>query len=79
MQGHVRFKKAGIIANKELAAHLMPYGYHPVTFTPGVRKHAINDTTFTLAVVKFSIKYTSLKKTNNLLDDLKNKYKLSTN
>lgn len=61
-KGMYVLKQAGAIAHNELARHLKPYGYHPVTFTPGLWKRQDSDTIFSLVVDHFAIKYTSDKK-----------------
>ena len=51
------FKETSILAYGQLKEHLAPYGYMPVQFTPGIRRHNTRRTTFTLAVDDFGIKY----------------------
>ena len=70
-------KQAGVISNQELQKHLKQYGYHPVTFTPGLWKHEDEDTLFSLVVEKFKIKYTSEENMNHLLQVLNAKYEMS--
>jgi hypothetical protein len=56
-KGMYGLKEASILAYDQLKAHLNQYGYSPVRFTPGLWKHNMHRTTFTLAVDDFGIKY----------------------
>jgi hypothetical protein len=56
-KGIYGLKEASILAYDQLKAHLAPYGYTPVCFTPGLWRHNTCCTTFTLAVDNFGINY----------------------
>jgi hypothetical protein len=58
-KGMYGLKEAAILAYDQLKAHLAPFGYAPVTHTPGLWRHATKPTTFTLAVDDFGVKYFS--------------------
>ena len=51
--------QAGIIANNPLQKYLGKSDYFPCPTIPGVYKYKLFDTTFTLVVDDFGIKYTS--------------------
>jgi len=51
--------QAGKIALDQLQKFLLPHGYHPCPFTPGLWQHDTHDIQFTLVVNDFSICYTS--------------------
>jgi len=70
-------KQAGKIAHDDLKKHLMPYGYIPVDFTPGLWKYVDSDIIFTLIVDDFGVKYTDPAQAQHLADTLKLKYDLS--
>ena len=67
-------KQAGIIANMELTKHLEKFGYHPVQQTPGLWKHNMRATIFTLVVDNFAIKYASKQDAKHRLQALRSKY-----
>jgi hypothetical protein len=54
-------KEAAILAYDQLKAHLAPYGYDPVSHTPGFWRHT------TLAIDDFGIKYFSKEDADHLL------------
>ena len=49
--------QAGRLAHDELKTHLQPYGYKPVTYTPGLWVNEKRNISFTLVVDDFGIKY----------------------
>ena len=51
--------QAGIIANNQFQKHLAKSDYFPRSTIPGLYKHKIFDTTLTLVVDDFGIKYTN--------------------
>ena len=67
---------AGRIANDALIAFLAPHGYHPCPLTPGLWMHDHSDTTFTLVVDDFGVRYTKRGVVEELLTILKQKYEL---
>ena len=67
-------KEASILAYDQLKAHLAPYGYSPVRFTPGLWRHNTHCTTFTLAVDDFGIKYFNKADADHLFATLETKY-----
>jgi hypothetical protein len=76
-KGMYGLKEAAILAYEQLRDHLSPFGYAPVTHTPGLWRHATKPTTFTLAVDDFGIKYFSKSDADHLLDALRSKYELT--
>jgi hypothetical protein len=68
---------AGKIANDELQAFLKPHGYAPCAITHGLWKHEHSDLMFTLVVDDFGIRYTNCADADNLMQLLKQKYKIS--
>ena len=77
VKGMYALKQAGIIEHKAFIHHVAQFGYHPARHTPGLWQHDTIDTIFTLVVDDFSIKYTSLKNAQDLLNSLKEKYTIS--
>ena len=68
---------SSILAYDQLKAHLAPYGYAPVRFTPGLWRHNKRRTTFTLAVDDFGIKYFCKADADHLFSALKDKYEMT--
>lgn len=73
-KGMYDLSQTGIIANKRLQAHLCRYGYFPCPYNPGLYRHKILDTTFTLVVDDFGIKYTDKANTLHLINCLRSLY-----
>lgn len=59
-------KEASLLAYDRLKAHLKPYGYEPVCFTPSLLKHNVHPTTVTLAINDFDIKDFGKEDADNL-------------
>jgi hypothetical protein len=76
-KGMYGLKEAAVLAYDQLCAHLQPFGYYPVTHTPGVWRHRIRPTTFTLAVDDFGVKYFSVADAQHLFDALKQRYTIT--
>jgi hypothetical protein len=76
-KGMYGLKEAAILAYEQLCAHLAPYGYHPVTHTPGLWRHTERPTTFTLAVDDFGIKFFCKADAEHLFDALSAKYTIT--
>ena len=55
-KGIYGLKEAGILAFNYIVKNLVPVGYHPVKFTPGLWKYETRPTMFTLCVDYFGIK-----------------------
>ena len=70
---------AGILAHEDLVEFMAPYGYHPVTFTPGLWVHDTNGITFTLVVDDFGVKYTNNESLLYLINTLQKKYTITIN
>ena len=77
-KGMYGLKEASILAFEQLRDHLLPHGYSPMPFTPGVWRHNTRRTTFTLAVDDFGIKYFSKQDAQHLFDALQEKYVITT-
>lgn len=54
-------KEASILAFNYIVKNLVPFGYHPVRYTPGLCRHESRSTMFTLRVDGFGITYTPRK------------------
>jgi hypothetical protein len=76
-KGMYGLKEAAILAYDQLKAHLAPYGYYPVSHTPGLWRHTTRRTTFTLAVDDFGIKYFSKEDADHLFAALATRYGLT--
>ena len=76
-KGMYGLPQSGIVANKDLQKHLKPFGYEPVTHTPGLWKHKDRDIIFTLVVDDFAIKYTKIEDLLHLQNALQSKYTLT--
>ena len=70
-------KQAGKVANDRLKEHLAKYGYKMVPRPPVLWAHETYDTTFTLCVDDFGVKYTSKDKAFHLLNALKDLYAIT--
>lgn len=55
------------------------YGYHPVTFTPGLWMHESNGISFTLVVDNFGIKHASIESLHHLINVLEQYYNIALN
>ena len=62
--------QAGILAHKKLKKHLKPFGYEPVTFTPGLWINKEQNISFTLVVDDFGVKHVDFKNAKHLIDAL---------
>ena len=76
-KGMYGLKEAAVLAYDQLKAHLAPYGYAPVRYTPGLWRHTTRRTTFTLAVDDFGIKYFTQPDAAHLFSALATKYALT--
>ena len=68
---------AGKIANDRLTQHLLPHGYSPVKYPPGIWTHTTRDITFTLVVNDFGIKYTNIADLHHLQNTLRQQYAIT--
>ena len=66
------------LRNNQLQKQLAKSNYFPCQTITGLYKHAVLDTTFTLVVDDFGIKYTSKKNALQLLNCLQQLYTLAT-
>jgi len=65
------------ISNDQLQQFLLPHGYHPCLFTPGLWQHDTRDIHFTLVVDDFAIQYTNRDDVMHLLTALHNHYQIT--
>jgi hypothetical protein len=72
-------KDTAILVYEQLCKHLAPFGYVPATHTPGLWRHTLRCTTFTLAIDDFGIKYFSQADADHLFAALATKYTLTIN
>ena len=56
-KGMYDLREVGIIAYIRLVDNMVPHGYSPACYTPGLWKHDTLPTTFTLAVDDFGVKF----------------------
>ena len=75
--GMYSLPQAGILAHKQLKKHLKPFGYEPVTFTPGLWLNKLQNISFTLVVDDFGVKYIHEKNAKHLIDALETKYTIT--
>ena len=64
-------------ANGQLQQFLLPHGYHPCPFTPGLWQHNTHDIRFTLVVDDFAICYTKWDDADHLLNALHEHYQIT--
>ena len=76
-KGMTGLKQAGRIANESLKIHLAQFGYAPVPRTPSLQKHTTRDTTFSLVVDDFVVKYVGKEHYDHLIQALKKQYTIS--
>ena len=76
-QGMYGLPQAGQIANELLKKRLAYYGYFERPHTPGLWKHVIRPTKFTLVVDDFGIKYVGQENLGHLLTSLQKHCKVS--
>jgi len=70
--------QAGRLAHDGLKQHLAPYGYAPVTYTPGLWVNKRRQISFTLVVDDFGIKYDlSNNHIHHLINALEKKYTIT--
>ncbi len=69
--------QASKITNDQLQQFLLPHGYHPCPFTPGLWQHNTSDIRFTLVVNDFAIRYTKQDNANHLLNALREHYQIT--
>jgi hypothetical protein len=62
--------QAGILANQLLVKRLAPFGYYPVTHTPGLWGHKHRHVLFSLVVDNFGVKYVDKEHAQHLIDTL---------
>ena len=67
----------GIIAHTALKEHLQPFGYEPVSITPGLWLHNKNVIKFTLVFDNFEIKYKRKYDAMHLIHALQEKYEIT--
>jgi hypothetical protein len=70
-------QEAGRIANDKLQKFLKPHGYAPCKVTHGLWKHRHSDLIFTLAVDDFGIRYTKTSDAKQLMNTLRQIYRVS--
>jgi hypothetical protein len=76
-KGMYGLPQAGILANKLLIKQLAPYGYFPVTHTPGLWKRQSHPVLFSLVVDNFGVKYVGKEHAQHLIDTLGKFYDLT--
>jgi hypothetical protein len=70
-------KEAAIIAFNQLVQKLVPAGYKPLPFTPGLWRHTTKPTTFVLCVDDFGVKYFSKPEAQHIIDAITAHYELT--
>ncbi len=76
-KGMYSLPQAGRIANEHLQCLLLPHGYHPCPFTPGLWQHDTRDVHFTLVVDDFTVHYTNCDNAMHLLTALQEQYQVT--
>jgi hypothetical protein len=76
-RGMYGLPQAGIIANQLLVKRLTPFGYYPVTHTPGLWRHKHRPILFSLVMDDFGVKYVGKEHAQHLIDMLKSFYDLT--
>jgi len=76
-KGMYGLPQAGRIANDHLQQLLLPHGYHPCPFTPGLWRHTTRDIRFTLVVDDFAVRYTTRDDAMHLLTALREQYQVT--
>lgn len=76
-RGMYGLPQAGIIANNQLVKRLAPFGYAPVTHTPGLWRHHTRPILFSLVVDDFGVKYVGKEHAQHLIDTLSSFYELT--
>ena len=76
-KGMYGLPQAGIIANQLLIKRLAPFGYFPVSHTPGLWKHKHRPVLFSLVVDDFGVKYVGKEHAQHLIDTLSSFYELT--
>jgi len=76
-KGMYGLPQAGRIANDHLQQLLLPHGYRPCPFTPGLWRHDTRDLRFTLVVDDFAVRYTNLVDVQHLLAALRERYQIT--
>jgi len=69
--------QAGQLASDHLQQLLLPHGYHPCPFTPGLWCHTTHDICFTLVVDDFAVCYTNPNDASHLLTALRTHYEVT--
>jgi hypothetical protein len=77
-RGMYGLPQAGIIANHQLVKRLAPFGYYPVTHTPGLWRHKYRPILFSLVVDDFGVKYVGKEHAQHLIDTLASFYEITT-
>jgi hypothetical protein len=76
-KGMYGLPQAGILANQLLVKRLAPFGYYPITHTPGLWRHKHRPILFSLVVDDFGIKYVGKAHAQHLIDTLASFYELT--
>jgi hypothetical protein len=76
-KGMYSLPQAGILANQLLVKRLAPFGYYPVTHTPGLWRHKHRPVLFSLVVDNFGVKYVGKEHAQHLIDTLSSFYELT--
>lgn len=76
-RGMYGLPQAGIIANNQLVERLAPFGYAPVTHTPGLWRHTTRPIMFSLVVDDFGISYVNRANAQHLIDTLASFYEIT--
>ena len=76
-RGMYGLPQAGIIANLQLVKRLEPFGYYPVTHTPGLWRHRTRPILFSLVVDDFGVKYVGKEHAQHLIDTLASFYEIT--
>jgi hypothetical protein len=78
-KGMYGLPQAGHIANDRLVLHLNKHGYHQAKHTHGLFNHDTLDTSFSLVLDDFGVKYIHSRNAQHLIDTLDSLYEITTN
>ena len=75
LKGMYGLKEAGVLAFNKMVKALDPHVYKPMPNTTGLWRHKTRNTTFSLCVDSFGVKYFSKSNAHHLINTLQEKYK----
>eukprot|EP00957_Ditylum_brightwellii_P189305 14408882-Ditylum_brightwellii.AAC.1 len=74
-KGMYSLPQDGRAAHDLLLKNMVPHGYYPWAYTPGLWHHTYKPTIFVLCVDDFGVKYMCQEDANHLINSIKNNYR----